>query len=225
MMLVCHSSGIWQRKLDICTIDIDQVLKNEGPPFAAFLSSRLAWPCCMKAQSGRRKVQHKIKKKKKIIRLHKISWLSFAAETTLQDLKPKYSVFRQNISSNRLIWFKVSKRAMPKFEKGFMSHLKFKIKYWNIVPATIYPKAKQSIDLHRMKYHQCKQFKKKKKRSLKPSITWKKWDLRKEKKNQQIMLERYLISWGVINIHWDPWVSAKSTRVSKLIFRLTASWI
>lgn len=32
-----------------------------------------------------------------------------------------------------------------------------------------------------------------------------------------------LISWGVINIHWDPCATAKSTRVSKLILRLTAS--
>lgn len=38
-------------------------------------------------------------------------------------------------------------------------------------------------------------------------------------------LQHYLISWGVISIHWDPCANAKSTRVSRLIFRLTASWI
>jgi hypothetical protein len=64
-----------------------------------------------------------------------------------------------------------------------------------------------------------------------PSPCWgkdNKWEITRQNGAQnncgytQVILTN-LISWGVINIHWDPCATAKSTRVSKLILRLTAS--
>ena len=64
-----------------------------------------------------------------------------------------------------------------------------------------------------------------------PSPCWgkdKEWEITKQNWAQNncgytdVILTN-LISWGVINIHWDPCSTANSTRVSKLILRLTAS--
>lgn len=49
-------------------------------------------------------------------------------------------------------------------------------------------------------------------------------NLKSNHKLGMLVPESYLISCGVINIHWDPCANAKSTRVSRLIFLLTASW-